>query len=371
MLRDPQERSREFGLRMLQLINADLDAAVDYMRKMRRGPEYSQGLFMVLDALGRRDADQALAVASELVRYREDNAFYSALFHRLAQENIEQAVARLRAVPSGEAREYALRAIANVWSHTNTTAALAWAQSLTARADRNVALETVLNELANREPRKAIELAQKTLTSPMLERTVARAVQQLTATDPQGAAALVGGLPPGDVQTMAATEVARTLALQDIPTALAWAKTLTVDVTQWLALNNILSVWAQKDPMAVARYVSEMPASPSLDFVARHVAGLLSMKPQEAIPWADSLATESARAAALVMIAQTWAQRDPAAAVNWAASLTDEPLRSNAISGAHSYWMMIDNAAARAWLETAKISPDLKSKLLRSREVQF
>ena len=44
---------------------------------------------------------------------------------------------------------------------------------------------------------------------------------------------------------------------------------------------------------------------------------------------------------------------------------------TNAISGGNSYWMLQDFTSARAWLETADLSAETKSKLLRSREVQF
>src|SRR4051812_39524489 len=47
---DPRQRAQEFGMLLIQWIQSDLDAALAYVRQMPRGNEYSQGLFMVLDA---------------------------------------------------------------------------------------------------------------------------------------------------------------------------------------------------------------------------------------------------------------------------------------------------------------------------------
>jgi hypothetical protein len=174
-------------------------------------------------------------------------------------------------------------------------------------------------------------------------------------------------LPPGDAQTLVTMDVARAFAVRDVPAALAWAKSLTIDFTQWLAVTNILFVWAQKEPLAAARYVQEMPAGPGLDYVAGQFATMLANKPQDAILWAEALASPTARDAAFVTIASTWAQHAPADAVRWAESLPEEPLRINALAGAHSMWRLQNPAAAQAWLDAAPLSRSAKARILAPR----
>lgn len=363
---DPRIRAQQFSLLMVQWIARDADGAVGYVRKMPRGPERSQALFMLLDNISRRDFARGLTLARELLTSREDRYLYSSLFDRLARENLAQARDFVNQVPAGDGRENALRAVVEVWVRQDSAAALAWAEKLPAGRDRNTALESVLRELSERDPRAAVERAQALLTGQALERTLSQALAQLTVVDPQAASELVLRLPPGDLQTNAVTNVARAMAMQNVDTALAWVKSLKIELTQWYAMNSVLTAWWQKDPSAAARYVLDMPSGGGLDIAAQHMAALLSSNPQNAIAWAEALESDSARETALVTVASSWAQRAPAEAVRWAADLKSEPLRTNATTGAFTYWQMQDAAAAQEWLEKAPFPPDAKSRMMRA-----
>ena len=272
---------------------------------------------------------------------------------------------RLPLVPAGEARENAVRAIASVWSRADPGAAFAWAEALPDAALRSAAVETALGDLAQRDPRQAIEIARRSLRPPALERTIFSALQRLGSTDPNAAAPLVAILPPGDLQTMAASHVARMLAERDVTAALAWVQTIPVDLTRWMAFNNVLTTWVQRDRTAAARHVLEMPPGQGTEFAASHLAQFLASDPADAILWAAALPDENTRNAANAQIASSWAQSAPAEAVRWAATLNEDPMRPNALGGALTYWMLHDAAAATAWLESAKIPAATKARLLR------
>jgi hypothetical protein len=364
-INDPGERLRAFYPQFQKLLFMDPEGALAYLRQMRRGSEFSQSLFMLLDNFSRKSVDRGLDLAAELATSREDRTFYSALFDRLARENLPLAREKLALVPAGDGRENALRALMDVSARADPAAALAWAQQLPNEADRNTAIETTLNELSSREPKRAIEMAKTALVGPARERAVARALQILASTDPVAASKLISELPPGETQTMTAGTIARGLALQDVNAAVAWVRTLTIDFSQWIALNNVLTVWAQKDPAAAMRYVLDLPPGQGQEFAATHLASLIGANHQDAIAWAEALPPDTTRAATFAMIASIWAQRAPADAVRWAASLNEDPQAPNAIGGAYSYWLLQDATAARAWLETAAIPKETKAQLMR------
>lgn len=366
---DPARRSQEFFPKFVALINQNFEAGLAYLRQMPRGNEFSQALLLLLDQLSRRDPEQALAVAVELIRTRDDRNAYGLLFDRFVRENPARALERLVRVPPGASRESAFRALADTWARLDSVAALAWARQVADPAERDLALECVLREIAQRDPTRAISLSQELFSGPGpgAERVLQFALQILANTDPARASQVLMTLPPGDVQTMATMDVARGLAQRDLKAALAWAKSLQIDFAQWLALTSILSVWAQTDQLAAARYVADMPPGPTLDYVAGQFAAVVASRPQDAIRWAEALPSESARDAAFVTIASAWAQRAPAEAIRWAESLEGEPLRSNALAGAHSMWRMLDPQSARAWLETAKLPPQTKARILAPR----
>src|SRR2546430_6664844 len=114
-LRDPNLHSREFG-RILRLwIERDLDAALAYVRQLpATSSDYTQGLLIVLEAIGLHDPTRALSLARELAFTREQLAIYSSLFAQVAQQNVQTAVLHLGEVPAGAARGNALRALVDI-----------------------------------------------------------------------------------------------------------------------------------------------------------------------------------------------------------------------------------------------------------------
>jgi hypothetical protein len=348
-LRNPAQHALEFGRVLQAWIAQDPEAALAYVRRLEPGADYTQGLLMVLSAIGRSDPDRALALALEMVATREQRAFYSALFAQLVAADPAAAVARLALVPSGESRDYAVRAIADGWAQTDLPLALTWAQKLDP-VDRTPAMEAVLGTLAVADPLRAIDLAQQTLAGAAFDRVLGHALQSLTRTDPKAAAALVSTLGAGQVQTEAAFSVARALAGESPLGALAWAQTLPAGDLRGKVLNNILDIWAARDPAAAALYVTQMGAGPGQESAAAYLATLLAANPTRAIAWVQSLTSEPSRHAAVVNLASAWAQQDPAAAAQWAASLAPGGVRTEALNGALSYWLLRDDAAPRNFI---------------------
>lgn len=342
----PQAAPLEHDLPAVQPVAGAAVPAAEEWRERPPGPERDASLFVMLDALHRRDPEAALAQARDRVDTREQSAVYGLFFDTFARDNPTLAVARLAAVPPGPGRENALRALASVWLRADAPAALAWAKSLP-DPDRAPAMESALFELARRDPLQVIELAPQSLSGPALERTLFHTLQLITAADPVAAAGLVRLLPPGETQTRAALDVARGLAVKDPAAALAFVEQLPVGPAQTLALNNALTSWAATAPAAAAQYVAGLPAGAAQDAAAAHLAALLAIDPVNALAWANSLGAASARDAALIRIASTWAQADAPAASRWASAQPPGPATTTALGGALSYWLLVDAPAVR------------------------
>ena len=159
----PPAAPLEHDLSAVQPVAGAAVPATEEWRERPPGPERDASLFVMLDALHRRDPEAALAQARNRVGTREQAAVYGLFFDTFARENPTLAVARLAAVPPGPGRENALRALASVWVRADAPAALAWAQNLSAD-DRAPAMESALFELARRDPLQVIELAPQSLS---------------------------------------------------------------------------------------------------------------------------------------------------------------------------------------------------------------
>ncbi len=342
----PQQTPPENDRAAVQPVAGAAVPVAEEWRERPPGPDRDASLFVYLNALHRRDPEAALAQARDRVGTREQAAVYGLFFDTFARENPTLAVARLAAVPPGPGRENALRALVSVWLRADAPAALAWAKSLP-DIDRAPAMESALFELARRDPLQVIELAQQTLSGPALERTLFHALQLMTADDPSAAAGLVRLLPAGETQTRAALDVARGLAVKDPAAALAFVGQLPAGSAQTLALNNALTSWAATAPAAAGQYVAGLPAGPAQDAAAAHLAALLAIDPVNALAWANALGAASARDAALIRIASTWAQADAPAASRWASAQPPGPTMTTALGGALSYWLLVDAPAVR------------------------
>lgn len=342
-LGDPRLRTFEFGRLMVAWLERDADAALAYVRTLPPGPEFTMGLLLALDFISQRDPDRALALAAELAVTKEQRFFYSSIFDRLAREDIPAALARLQAVPAGDGRENALRAVTDLWAQRDWRAALEWSRQLADPADRSAAVETALLTAASKEPLDAFELALGMLTGAELDRTLGTVIQYLTRVDLAAAADMVSLLPAGTTQTHAAIDVARELAAQNRSAAFEWIKSLPAGDPQRLAFNAALDSWFAADPAAASRHVAAMAAGPAQDAAADHLAQrLAAANPANAIAWAG----------ALVTIASHWAHSDPAAASRWAATLAPGDTQLSALAGALSYWDLQDPAAARNFVSS-------------------
>lgn len=182
---DPIDRSMAFGRLFSEWFARKPDAALEYLRGLPPGPEYTTGMLLALTDVGKKDPSRALLLAQELATNDEQRVVYSVLFDTFARRNLRDAEQLLDEAPPGSARDGAIRALAARWTDDDMDAALAWAQQLKDPSDHASAVETVLFSLAALDPWRALDIAARDLDGEPLERTVARVMQRLGELDPE------------------------------------------------------------------------------------------------------------------------------------------------------------------------------------------
>ena len=350
---NPAQRSLAFATSFKDWFQHDPETALDWLRQMPPGNEYTQGLLIALPALCQTDPQRAFILAASIATTREQQIVYHVMLDQLAKRDLPAAVGWLQSVPAGPARENALRTVADNWSVQDMAGALDWAKNLEDAGERATATESILSSLATTDPQRTIDLASQNLAGGSRDRVLEKSLKALTAMNPQAAADAVGKLPAGELQNDVAMAVARALAEQDPSVAAAWVQTLPAEA-QAIALDNTLDMWLKQDALAAGKYVSAMPAGSAQDAAATHLAEDWAVKDSAAaINWAESLSNASAQDAAVVSLASGWARIDPAAAVRWTAGLpADYAARIPALRGAYSYWELSEAKAAENYLRS-------------------
>ena len=328
------------------------DAAREHLRQMPPGNERDQALISALQEIGQRDPRRALALAAELAVTREQKAVYHILFDDFAKRDLPSAVDLLKLAPEGEARENALRTVADHWSAKDFSGALDWAKNISDASERSAATESVLMSLAVTDPKRALDLAAQNLDSAARDRVSEKSLRRLVDTDPSAAAKIIAALPEGEPQRNAAMLTARARAVQNPAAAIAWLQNLPA-ATQPVVLNNVLDVWLKSDANAAAKFVAQMPAGSVQDAAISRFAENWAVKDSAAaMAWAQTLPGGSAQNAAVISAASGWARTDAAAATQWAQTLpVENPARGEAWRGAFSYWELADKTAAQKFLE--------------------
>jgi hypothetical protein len=100
--------------------------------------------------------------------------------------------------------------------------------------------------------------------------------------------------------------------------AAAWTSSMLNGEAKAAALADVVGLWVQKDAMAAATYMAQLPVGAETDGPrARLARGLTRIDPAAAADWANSISNSETRTESLSTIVGTWMQTDTAAAKQW------------------------------------------------------
>lgn len=241
---DHLARLNDFTLLMTQWAAEDQEAALAYVRTMEIGAEHTQGLLIVLRAIGRTDTDRAILLANDMVKDQEQAAIYNSLFTTATTNDLSRALRDYSFVPAGDGRDNALRALTSKWAGTDADATLAWANNLTDERERDIARESAIDALLTTDAERAINLAETNLTGDAREQICSTAIRRLCEQNPEAARDAYNRLALEDQQPFTAAEVARALAGKDLNSAIAWTDTLPAGPSRDAAVSFITRVTA-------------------------------------------------------------------------------------------------------------------------------
>jgi hypothetical protein len=174
-----------------------------------------------------------------------------------APSRLEERSAEIAATPRTTERENAIRELAHEWAAEDLVAAERWAATFDDPDDWERAMTHVCLEVAVRNPREAIEIAQ---WHKLNQGTVESIVEQWANTDFEKAADWVSELPGGKLRENTLSRIALVVAKTSPAEAAEIVSTsLAAGPVQDEAAIGVLYQWLRQDPEAARQWVDMFP----------------------------------------------------------------------------------------------------------------
>jgi hypothetical protein len=206
-----------------------------------------------------------------------------------------------------------------------------------ARSDAT--MEAIANRLLTSDDRQLREATAQMLVSTWASRSPESAMRWLLAN---------GQSAPSNLFM----QVGQQLAMRDPRNALTQSTQIPAAIReQWM--QGVAQGYAQNDPQGAIDWLAQFRAEPWYARAATNAAMQLAQRDGAAAArLVDRIDTERSgpQAQQLVsMVAQGWANQDPAAAAEWAMDRANPQERMNAIGSVARIWSVQDPAGARQW----------------------
>lgn len=175
-------------------------------------------------------------------------------------------------MPPDTAREDAIRELAQEWARVSPAAAERWARRLQDPAERERALTQICFELAAKDPREAIRIAQ---TGSLHPATVDAIVTRWAGEDFSTASSWVGALPDGEARDRMLMRLVQSKAGSAPDEAAAMLSESPLSGTmQDEAAMAVLHQWLLKDPEAAREWVELFQEGPLKERAIGAVRGM-------------------------------------------------------------------------------------------------
>jgi hypothetical protein len=293
---------------------------------------------------GRPGLDGILAEHDPRQRTRDLQAYVNALQPR----EYADALKRMKQIAGSNERELASRLLVAQWVATDPEGALQFAaanrgyeyladdvfqqraatdfQSALAQPQeipgndlRYRALRGVLSFRADTDPAGAIQLAQTFGQFPGNEPLGSALYRQWAGFDPQGAAAYASAQQGqgGGGWRSPINQVVSTWAQQDPVAAANWSLSLSDSEAQLRSLSQVMRDWGRQDPTGTANWIHTLPAGVQHDTaVAGFAESMAFADPQNALNWIGTITDDAVRQRALQARVDGWQKTVETVAVN-------------------------------------------------------
>jgi hypothetical protein len=358
-------------LEMADALTADeMPAAVAAAGKLPPGSDTNGALGILFARWGRLAPQAALAFALQMHDAGQRNLAIQTVVQAMAEDKPAAAFDLFNKVPPDQ-RPNVMWTIFPAWARSAPDVAAMKASQMPDGDERNNALLCVASQWASADPEAAIAWILSLPDGSVRDDTLMKAVCQ----NPVGAADMILDFPPGELQRRAINQIAIQWAQENLEAALAWAAQLAPGNARQEALASVATEWGTRDAAAAAAaaYAAQLPAGDAQERALRNVMTHWAADDStDAAAWLDEIPAGAARDVAVAALTSRISPKHPETAAAWAQTISDESMRNTEVEQIVRNWMRFDENAARTWLARATaVAPDVKRRLLHNPRPQM
>lgn len=306
-----------------------------------------------------REQREITAPQGETVKRAEQNESPAARLPSFDRTALETALRKSNPQERAQAFGVALPQAIEI----DAEATLTFVLTLPDGKERETALQAVVQNLAAKDPRRALALAGEYLTDQAGAPLYRLIFFKLAQADFASALGLYDTIAPGLSRENAVRALADFSAASDLPAALAFTRALPAAL-QATAARVIAPSLAQQDPAAALAWAQTLS-----DSQARQIAWQESVirwtdnNPMAAVTWATAQPVGAERDRSVAIVAGQLASKNPRQALTLTVTISDVASRLEHTRRIYRAWHNLNAPAANQWLAEAPIPTELRVAL--------
>ena len=268
-----------------------------------------------------------VGAALKFLTRQKSSELISDLQGRLLQQWAEkdpQAAANAALAMTDRNRREALETVLGVWADAHLSDAIAWVHRMPEGVERQNARLSLALEAARTDPEAAVTLASELPNSPERDEMILHAASQWAASDPENASVWAHEIEDIALREHVLAQIATAWSESDPASAAKLAiDALPPGKAQNDVLVSIVQRWTQKDPGAVAAWVSAFPEGALRSAAMENFVKLWADgNARPAGEWLNGLAPSPSRNNALRAYSEQIAPSSPRDAAAWASAIS-------------------------------------------------
>lgn len=231
-------------------------------------------------------------------------------------------------------------------------AAVVWIESLEHGSDRTAAIIGAGRAIVEALPRRGLELALELPDSPERNDLLQQAARAWLRRDPSAALEWVNAVEEASVRRIVIRQhVDNLLASNDPASAVAWLDRIWEPIARDALVSRVGEAWGRIDGQVAWQWAASLPVGETREIAIQSIlSSWAEQQPIEAAAAAVNQLPPQEQSHGVLAVLLAWTQRDPAAAASWVSLFPESPLRETATQNVVGNWATFDVESARQWL---------------------